>query len=110
MSAMPDVPSVTVDNLQAGRGPTLSDDDWRVVATALREAGGPRPSARNAVARVLNHLLSRHSRPLDQKRSALQAFIRSTRRHRTIDEIIVLELYAQGFSADQINAIALMVL
>lgn len=92
--------------------PELSRDDWYAVADAhwaAETAGGV--SVFSAVASRLKAVLgvSEHNAPQSDPREALlKAFVQQTRRARRPADELSEALKSNGFSADQITALALL--
>jgi len=93
--------------------PKLSRSDWQAVSIALHDAGSSRCGAsgkRGIVGRLFTAVTGEEpARPLaDPRLEAIRSFVCATRRTRRPAERFVPDLEAQGFSRDQIDALALL--
>lgn len=97
--------------------PTLSRAEWQAVSIALKDAADcgcavapDSGSLRARVARLYTALTGAETRtPLaDARLEAIRRFVCETRRMRRPAERLVPDLVAQGFSRDQVAALALL--
>jgi len=94
--------------------PRLSRTDWQAVSVALNDAAqcgcGEVTGKPGAVGRLLGALTGNAPRPplADPRLEAIRRFVCATRRGRRPADAHVPGLIAQGFSRDQIDALALL--
>lgn len=97
--------------------PRLSRAEWQAVSIALKDAADcgcavapEQGTLRARIARIYGAITGAEARtPLaDARLEAIRRFVCETRRTRRAAERHVPDLFAQGFSSDQIAALALL--